>query len=194
LNTAFVQVGAFAFAAGTSRDAAVYTPALASGNYTVQVSGVGGSTGTVIAELYDATPAGGFTATTPRLINVSVLKPIAVGETLTAGFVIGGTAAKRVLIRAVGPTLGVAPFGIPGVMADPRLDLYSGQVAITTNDNWGGSSALATAFVDVGAFALGAGSRDAAILAVLVPGSYTARVSGVGAASGLTLVEVYEVP
>lgn len=194
LGNVFGQVGAFAYTADSSRDAAVYNPALAAGNYTVQVSGVGGSTGTVIAELYDATPTAGFTTTTPRLINVSVLKLIASGETLTAGFVIGGTAAKQVLIRAVGPTLGAAPFGIPGAMPDPKLDLYSGSTVIEANDNWGGGGALATAFGNVGAFALGSGSRDAAILAVLPPGGYTARVGGVGAASGLTLVEVYEVP
>ena len=194
LNNVFGQVGAFAFATAVSRDAAVFSPGLASGNYTVQVSGVGGSTGTVIAELYDATPSAALTATTPRLINVSVLKLIAAGETLTAGFVIGGTAAKQVLIRAVGPALGVAPFGIPGVMADPKLDLFSAQTVINANDNWGGGAALTAAFANVGAFALGAASRDAAVLATLAPGNYTAQVSGVGTASGLTLVEVYEVP
>jgi hypothetical protein len=99
-----------------------------------------------------------------------------------------------VLIRAVGPTLGVAPFGIPGAMADPKLDLFSGQTVINANDNWGGGAALTAAFANVGAFALGAVSRDAALLATLAPGNYTAQVAGVGGASGLTLVEVYEVP
>ena len=116
--------------------AAVYNAAQAAGEYTVQVSGVGGATGTVIAELYDATASGAFTTTTPRLVNVSVLKQIGAGETLTAGFVVGGATAKQILIRAVGPTLGTA-FGIPGVMADPKLDLFSGQTVINANDNWG---------------------------------------------------------
>ena len=194
LNNVFTQVGAFAFGTASSGDAAVFPPGLVPDNYTVQVSGVGGSTGTVIAELYDATPAAALTATTPRLINVSVLKPIAAGETLTAGFVIGGTGAKRVLIRAVGPTLGAVPFRLSEAMADPKLDLFSGQTVINTNDNWGDGAALTAAFASVGAFALGAASRDAAILATLQPGNYTAEVSGVRGASGLTLVEVYEVP
>ena len=193
LSNAFAQVGAFPYTGVTSRDAAVYNAAQAAGNYTVQVSGVGGATGTVIAELYDATASGAFTTTTPRLVNVSVLKQIGAGETLTAGFVVGGATAKQVLIRAVGPTLGTA-FGIPGVMADPKLDLFSGQTVINANDNWGGGGTLATAFASVGAFALGNASKDAAILVTLTPGSYTAQVSGVSGSGGLTLVEVYEVP
>jgi hypothetical protein len=147
----------------------------------------------VIAELYDATATGAFTTTTPRLVNVSVLKQIGADETLITGFLVGGATAKQVLIRAVGPTLGTA-FGIAGAMADPKLDLYSGQAVINANDNWGDGGTLATAFVSVGAFALGTTSRDAAILVTLVPGNYTAQVSGVSGSGGLTLVEVYEVP
>jgi hypothetical protein len=63
-----------------------------------------------------------------------------------------------------------------------------------TNDNWGGGSALATAFGNVGAFALGATSRDAALLVTLQPGNYTAQVSGVNGTAGRAQVEVYEVP
>ncbi len=194
LKNAFTSVGAFPYASDTSRDAAIYFTNLSAGNYTVQVSGVGGATGAVIAELYDATPADFFTNLTPRLVNVSVLKKINAGETLTTGFVIGGATSKQVLIRAVGPTLGTAPFNVPGVMADPRLDLFSGQTPINSNDNWSGGNALTAAFTNVGAFALPAASKDAALLLTLQPGSYTAQVSGVGGASGLTLVEVYEAP
>jgi hypothetical protein len=128
------------------------------------------------------------------VINVSVLKSIGVDEILTAGFVIGGASPKQVLVRAVGPTLGTAPFNIAGVMADPKLDLFRGQTVIHANDNWGGGLALATASGNVGAFSLGAASRDAALLVVLDPGSYTAQVRGVGTSAGITLVEVYEVP
>jgi hypothetical protein len=45
----------------------------------------------------------------------------------------------------------------------------------------------------VGAFALGAGSKDAVLLVTLPAGAYTAQVSGV-AGGGIALVEVYEVP
>jgi hypothetical protein len=194
VSAVFSRVGAFPFASPSSLDAAVYNPAQPAGGYTVQVRGVGSATGPVIAELYDATLSDSFTTTTPRLINVSVLKSIGVDEILTAGFVIGGASPKQVLVRAVGPTLGTAPFNIAGVMADPKLDLFRGQTVIHANDNWGGGLALATASGNVGAFSLGAASRDAALLVVLDPGSYTAQVRGVGTSAGITLVEVYEVP
>ena len=118
------------------------------------------------------------------------------GAILTAGFVIGGSTAKTVLIRAVGPTLGAAPFKIPGVMADPQLALFnSASVQIAGNDNWGGDAAISAANTAVGAFALGsATSKDAIILVTLPPGAYTAQASGVANTGGLAIVEVYEVP
>ena len=190
LAAAFAQVGAFAYASPGSRDAALLLPALAAGAHSARIAGTGA--GTVIAELYDATPNGQFTATTPRLVNVSVLKHLGTG--LVAGFVVGGSAPRTVLVRAVGPTLGAAPFGVPGVVADPELRLFAGERRIEANDNWGGGAALAAAFARVGAFALPVGSRDAALLATLPPGAYTAQVSGVGGTTGVALVEVYEVP
>ncbi|MFZ9746201.1 MAG: PKD domain-containing protein, partial [Opitutaceae bacterium] len=190
LSAAFAQVGAFAYASPGSRDAALFLPALAPGAHSARIAGTG--PGTVIAELYDATPNGQFSATTPRLVNVSVLKHL--GPGLVAGFVVGGSAPRTVLVRAVGPTLGEAPFGVPGVVADPELRLFAGERRIEANDNWGGGAALAAAFARVGAFALPVGSRDAALLATLPPGAYTAQVSGVGGTTGVALVEVYEVP
>ena len=194
LTAAFARVGAFAYGTANSKDAAAYET-LPAGGYTVQVSGVGGATGTVIAELYDATPAGTFTASTPRLINVSVLKQIASGEILTVGFVVGGTTSKQVLVRAIGPTLALPPFGVGGVMSDPKLELFSGQTVINSNNNWGGSALLSSTGSSVGAFAVGdAGSKDAILLATLAPGAYTVQVSGANHTSGVALVEVYEVP
>ncbi len=195
LSGAFTAVGAFGYAAPTSLDAAVFNAAMPAGSYTIQVSGVGGATGTVIAELYDSTPPSAFTTATPRLINVSVLKQINAGEKLTVGFVIGGATAKPVLIRAIGPTLALPPFNVGSAMTDPKLDLFSGQTVVNSNDNWGGGAALVTASSAVGAFALGnATTKDAVLLATLTSGSYTVEVSGVAGASGLTLIEVYEVP
>jgi hypothetical protein len=194
LGAAFLQVGAFAYSSAASKDAAIYNTALPAGAYTMRVGGIGGATGSVIAELYDATPSTAFTASTPRLINVSVLKQINAGEILTAGFVIVGTASKQVLVRAVGP--GLAPFFVNGAMIDPRLDLFSGQTVINSNNDWasGATIALLTAFTNVGAFGLSVDSRDAALLVTLQPGNYTAQVSGVGGSGGVVLVEVYEVP
>jgi hypothetical protein len=201
LANAFNAVGAFSYASAASRDAAYYNSALAAGAYTVEVRGVGASAGTVIAELYDATPEGSFSATTPRLVNVSVLKEIRAGETLTAGFVVGGNTSKRVLVRVVGPTLGLAPFNLSGVMADPNLTVYAGPTVQASNDNWGTqsagmtASALSAAFDAVAAFRLvDSASKDAALLLTLSPGNYTAVVSSANGGGGVAITEVYEVP
>jgi hypothetical protein len=191
LSTAFASVGAFAFVSATSLDAAALAN-VGAGDNSVRVSASGSSTGTVIAELYDSTPIANVTATTPRLVNVSVLKHLGLG--LTAGFVVDGSGSKRVLIRAVGPTLGAPPFNVSGVVTDPQLVLFSGQSSIGSNDNWGGSTELAGAFTQVGAFGLPATSRDAALLVTLQPGAYTVQVSGVNSTTGVAIVEVYEVP
>jgi hypothetical protein len=137
LNEAFASVGAFPYSAANSRDAAAIV-SRPPGNNSVRVSGAGDAVGLVLAEIYDATPAFAFGATTPRLINVSVLHQIAGG--LTAGFVIAGNGSKTVLIRAAGPTLGAAPFDLSGTAADPRLALYFGSASIASNDDWETSS------------------------------------------------------
>src|SRR6185295_11268501 len=132
-----------------------------------------------------------------RLINVSARMNVALGEaTLIAGFSISGNAPKTVLIRGVGPTLSV--FGVTGLLADPKISLFSGSAEIASNDNWGaGASTVAqmvAASVRVGAFALVAGSKDAALVMTLQPGSYTVQVTGVGNTTGIALVEIYEMP
>ncbi len=192
ISAAMASVGAFAFTGPASLDAATVASIVSPDN-SVRVSAAGNGTGTVIAEIYDATPTNAFTAATPRLVNVSVLKHLGAG--LTAGFVVGGAQPRTVLIRAVGPTLGAAPFNVAGVVADPQLVLFgAGATRIADNDNWGGTAALTAAFSAVGAFALPAASRDAALVATLQPGSYTVEVSGVGGTTGVAIVEVYEVP
>jgi hypothetical protein len=191
LRTAFSAYTGFPFANSASLDAAALAD-IPPGDNSVRISATGAGTGRVLAELYDATPNASFLATTPRLINVSVLKHLGTG--LIAGFTVGGTGTKTVLIRVVGPTLGAAPFGVPDVVADPQLTLFSGQTAIGNNDNWGGGAELAAAFAKVGAFALPAASRDAALLATLQPGSYTVQARGVDGTTGVAIVEIYEVP
>lgn len=85
--------------------------------------------------------------------------------------------------------------GVTGVLADPQLRLFnSGGTQINLNDDWGGTVALNNAFTSIGAFALGATSKDTALVVNLAPGSYTAQVSGVGDTTGVALVEVYELP
>jgi hypothetical protein len=189
LAEAFAGVGAFPYASAGSLDAAVLATITRSQN-TVRVSAAGNGTGTVLAELYDPAPVAGMTTITPRLTNVSVRATLT--SEMTAGFVIDGTGSKRVLIRALGPTL--TNFGVTGVLADPQLTLFSGQTVIGANDNWGGTAELTAVFNRVSPIPVPANSRDAAVVATLNAGAYTAQVTGVGGATGVTIVEIYEVP
>jgi uncharacterized protein (DUF1800 family) len=140
-----------------------------------------------------------LSAQTPSVSNLSTRAQVGTGgDIIITGFNIGAGSNKTILIRATGPAIAAAPFNVPGTLADPRLELYSGATKIAENDNWGtavGSATLVTAatFTSVGAFQLPAGSRDAALVVTLGPGAYTAQVSGVGSATGVCLVEVYEV-
>lgn len=193
LVEAGTRVGAFAFASATSKDAAIFSD-VSSGGTTMHISANNNAAGSVIAEVYDATPASSFTPLTPRLVNVSVRKIIRAGTTLKAGFVIGGSTSKTILIRVIGPAL--APFGVANALADPRLALFrAGATApFATNDDWSATVALTNTFGKVAAFPLPSGSRDAVLLLPLEPGNYVAEAQGTPGTTGAALVEVYEVP
>jgi hypothetical protein len=115
------------------------------------------------------------------------------GNILIAGFAIAGTGGKDVLLRGVGPTLGLAPFNVSGALAAPQLTLInSAGQTLTSVTAWGGSAALASVFASVGAFALPAGSADSAVEETLPTGSYTSQVAGVGGTTGVALAEIYD--
>ena len=124
-----------------------------------------------------------------RLVNIATR--VAVGGTAGTpipGFVLAGTGTKQVLVRAVGPTL--SGFGVGGVLADPRLSLVSGTTTLASNDNW--LAVDAASMIGSGAFALTAASRDAALVATLAPGAFTAPVTATDGGSGIALLEVYD--
>lgn len=128
-----------------------------------------------------------------KFVNVSTRGFAGTGDqTLIAGFVIPAGQAQTVLIRGVGPTL--TQLGVGGALADPVLEVYRGgsATAIATNDNWSGTQ-IPQLSTQVGAFALQAGSADAAIVLNLEPGAYTVQVKGKGTATGVAIAEVYEV-
>lgn len=133
------------------------------------------------------------TLRTDRLINLSTRAKTTAGQSggnLIAGFVIGGSAPKPVLIRGIGP--GLAAYGVTDALADPRLRLFNAAGnLVQENDNWGGTPELAAAMNRVGGFPLAANSADAAILATLAPGAYTVHVTDHGQA-GVALAEIYD--
>ena len=192
---ASAEVGAFALAA-TSLDSVIIAT-LPPGLYTAQVSGVGGGTGLALVELYDLDTLQVFS--TQKLTNVATRAVLTTAQNeIIAGFMVSGSTAKKVLIRAVGPTLGGAPFNLPNTLANPMLSLVrSDGVIIRENDDWSvgnDASLINEAAVKVGAFALTAGAKDSAILINLPPGTYNAQISGAAPGTGTVLVEVYEVP
>jgi hypothetical protein len=197
LVNAAASVGAFAWSSGSSKDSAVYQ-SLAEGAYTAQVTGVTNDSGVALAEVYDATPSGTYTPSSPRLTNISARVEVGTGgNILIAGFEISGTTSKTVLIRASGPVL--KNFGLTGVLADPELSLYQSVAGVNTllqtNTGWGGNPQIATAAANVGAFSWGTtATADSAILVTLPPGAYTAEEAGASGDTGIGLIEVYEVP
>lgn len=130
-----------------------------------------------------------------RLLNISARGFVGTGSnSLIAGFVVGGTDSKTVLVRASGPALAASPFNVPGTLPDPELQVFSGSTVLNTNEGWGGNAQIAAAAASVSAFAwTDPASNDAALLMTLQPGAYTAIVSGVSGDTGVSLLEVYDV-
>jgi hypothetical protein len=180
------QVGAFALG-GSGQDSALLVT-LPPGDYSAVVSSATTNTGVVLLEVYDlSAPAAGR-----NLLNLSTRAVAGSAEnTLIAGIVLEGAAPKRMLFRAVGP--GLAAFGISGAITQPTLTLYRGSQVVASNTNWTSSpnaAAIPTASASVSAFALANG--DSALVATLVPDSYTVQVTGPG--TGVALIEAYEQP
>jgi len=190
--SADAATGAFVVTNSASADSA-FVVGLSPTTYTVQVASKSGVTGNALAEVYDNTPKGSYTATTPRLVNLSCLQQVVAKGILTAGFVINGDTAETVLIRVSGPAL--TTYNVPNVMPDPQLSVFdSNSKVLGTNAGWGGSVAITTADTSTGAFPLtNPNSADSAILLTLNPGSYTVQATSVTGKAGAALIEVYEV-
>ena len=104
------------------------------------------------------------------------------------GIIITEGEAKRVLLRAIGPSL--AAFGVTDPLPDPILELHAGDgTLITSNDNW----KLSPEMRDIEATGLApSDDLESAIIRTLDPGLYTAVVNGKNGATGVGLVEAYD--
>ncbi len=197
LDIAEISTGAFTIPSGGPD--AWQLRSFAPGTYTVQVSSIGGSTGTILGEVYDDTQSNVITPTSASLVNGSCLSKVNSNSMITVGFVLGGSTSRTLLIRAVGPSLAAAPINLAGTMADPQMVLFSvgnnQETILATNSGWGGDSQIAAVGSSVFAFPLvNAASKDSAILITLPPGMYTTQVSSVAGVAGVVLVEIYLVP
>jgi acetyl esterase/lipase len=120
-----------------------------------------------------------------QLLNVSTRAQVATGDkVMVGGFIINGDKAKRVVLRALGPSLAI--LGVAGTLSDPVLAIYdSDGYLVESNDNWILSGGLPTDLVP-------ASNAESLLLAILPPGSYTGVLTGAGAATGTALFEMYD--
>jgi hypothetical protein len=126
--------------------------------------------------------------TAMRLLNLSSRGIVGTGENvLIGGFISRG--GGRVVLRALGPSLGA--FGVGNPLSDPVLTLKDNNGAtLAFNDDWQSSQAA-----DITAAGLApTNTAESAILTSLPAGSYTGVVSGKGTATGIAVVEIYQLP
>jgi uncharacterized protein GlcG (DUF336 family) len=129
-----------------------------------------------------------FTVVAEKLANISTRVAAGTGDNrLIGGFIVTGTASKKVIVRAMGPSL--SDSGLNSALADPILELHDASGApIGTNDNWAD-----TQEIEVNATGIAPPNElESAIVRNLAPGAYTAVVTGKDGGSGTALVEVYD--
>jgi hypothetical protein len=163
-------------------ESAIYAE-LASGSYTAIVRGKNSSSGIGLVEVYDLAPSSG------RIANISTRGEVSTGDNvIIGGFIINGPQSVKVVVRAIGPSLQ----GITAPLADPMLELRnSNGDLIISNDNAGYNESVADQLRNLGLYPTN--ENEAAILTGLAPGNFTAIVRGKNEASGVGLVEVYDV-
>ncbi len=125
-----------------------------------------------------------------QLLNIATRVRVSTGENvLIAGFIITGTDPKRVIIRGIGPSLG----GVPGALSDPTLELHQANTTLAVNDNWKMRQDGSSQQAEIEATGIPpTNDLESAIAVTLSPGSYTAILSGNNGASGIGVVEVYD--
>jgi len=163
------------------REAAIVAR-LAPGSYTAIISGVNDTTGIGLVESYTLDTSASHAA------NISTRGRVGTGDdVLIGGFIVGGRTTKRIIVRALGPSLGGSGLA---VLADPVVELHGsdGQL-VALNDDWASGSQqseiIATGLQPTN-------SREAALIATIPSGNYTAIVLGADGGAGIGLVEIYD--
>ena len=151
------------------------------GAYTAVIRGVNNTTGVALCEVFDLAPSSSHVG------NISTRGRVAGGDSaMIGGFILGGRAPTKVIIRAIGPSLAAA--GVSGALQDPLLEVHDGNGSLLfSNDNWRSTQEdqiIASTIPPTD-------DREAAIVATLPSGPYTAVVRSANNGSGVALVEVY---
>jgi hypothetical protein len=156
------------------------------GPYTILISGKNGTSGIALVEAYDLDQSA-----SSELANLSTRGFLQFNDNvMIGGFMLGGdnTGSSRVAIRGLGPSLSAA--GIKNPLSDPNLDLRDKDGnRIAFNENFGDDPIQAAQLA--ANQLMPADSREAGLFVTLAPGSYTVIMSGNSGATGIALLEIY---
>ena len=185
-STQQAEIAASGFAPNKDAESAIIWTLTPGQNYTAIVRGKDGQSGVAVVEAFDLDGAAAS-----KLSNISTRGFVDLDDNaMIAGLIVSPSngPSVKVLVRALGPTLG--DFGVQGVLANPTLDLVnSSGTVIRSNDNWKDSQRS-----EIEAAQLAPNhDEESAIVETLPPGAYTAVVRGSGRTTGVGLVEVYNI-
>jgi hypothetical protein len=126
----------------------------------------------------------------PQLFNISTRLRVGTGDNVgIGGFIVTGTASKKVILRAIGPSLGAA--GLDHVLTDPVLELHAADGSLlAVNDNWNDDEGSAIELATLGLAPTD--DSESALVRTVAPGRYTAIIRGNNDETGTALVEVYD--
>ena len=178
------EIAASGLAPSDPRESAIIVT-LSPGSYTAVMSGYQNGQGIGLVEAYE------LDASQTRLVNISTRGQVGLSDdAMIGGLIVQGSAAKRAIVRALGPSLATGPNPIVGALADPVLELRDSSGALmASNDNWINSSQYAEI---VASMLPPPNTMESAVIATCGPGNYTAIVRGANNTSGVGLVEVYD--
>ncbi len=175
------EVSATGIPPGDDRESSI-VKVLAPGSYTVIERGKSGGTGVGVVEVYDLEPG-----SQSSLANISTRGFVDTAtNVMICGFIVGPGNGGRVLLRGIGPSLANA--GVSSPLTDPTIELRDQNGALLRgNDNW---KSTQRSDIETPGLAPSADS-EAALVAILPPGNYTAILGGAAGGTGVGLVELY---
>jgi len=176
------EIIASTIAPADPREAAIVAT-LDPGSYTVILSGVNSTAGIGLVEVYT------LDSNDTRAANISTRGRVGIGdEVLIGGFIVDGAVAKKVIVRALGPSLTAG--GTTGALVNPLVELRDGAGnELASNDDWS-SSSQQTEIIATGVPP--SNPLESALIATLAPGNYTAIVRGADGGQGVGLVEIFD--
>jgi cyclophilin family peptidyl-prolyl cis-trans isomerase len=179
----------FGLAPGSPTESVILTTVPSDPNgvaYTAVMRGTFNTTGLGVVEVYDLDSGPGSI-----LLNISTRGQVGADpNALIGGFILGGSESKKILVRAIGPSL--TAFGVPNALANPTLELRDQNAAlIDSNDDWM-NSPQKTQIQNSGLAPTD--PKESAVLQTLAAGQYTAIVHGANGGTGVGSVEVYQLP